>query len=124
MRVPKERFLDLADQAFEELPENLRETLYNVEIDVKASPGREAGRWKGDRGLLGLYVGATREEMMSPFSGSYLPSRILLYHRNIEALCQDEAELVRQVRLTLRHEIAHHLGISDKELKAKWPEGA
>ncbi|MBI5242992.1 MAG: metallopeptidase family protein [Elusimicrobia bacterium] len=124
MEIPRPDFLQLAEEAFAELPQSIRELLYNVEIDVKALPGREAGRFCGSRGVLGLYHGLTREQMLSPLSGSYLPPRIILYQRNIEALCFDQADILRQIRLTLRHEIAHHLGISDRQLRAKWPEGA
>jgi predicted Zn-dependent protease with MMP-like domain len=28
------------------------------------------------------------------------------------------------VRLTLRHELAHHFGFDDDDLAAAWPEGA
>jgi len=124
MRIPRAGFIRLAEDALSELPEWVRELLYNLEIEVKALPGPEAGRWRGSRRILGLYTGLTREQMLSPLSGSYLPPRIILYQRNIEPFCADEAALLCQIRLTLRHEIAHHLGMSDDELRRKWPEGA
>ncbi len=62
--------------------------------------------------------------MLSPNSGSYLPARILLYQRNISELCEDEARLAREIRKTLRHEIAHHFGYSEEDIRRVWPEGA
>ena len=114
----------MAQREFEGLPPQVRRLLHNVEIGVKALPGAEAGRWKGSRRLLGLYSGLTREQMLSPMTGTHLPSRIVLYQRNLEDGCGSPDELSRRVATTLRHEIAHHFGFSEEELRRAWPEGA
>ncbi len=124
MKLTRKRFDQLAQAGLSELPDDIRRLLYNLEIDVRALPGAEAGRLKGSKTLLGLYTGLSRQDMMSPYSGSYLPARILLYQRNLEAACPSEAELKSRIRLTLRHEIAHHLGFSEEDIKRRWPEGA
>lgn len=124
MKVPIATFRRLAEKALAEVPKPFLDLLVNLEIDVKASPGAEAGRWKGSKNLLGLYKGLKRHDMKSPFYGGYMPARILLYQNNIQSLCASEDELAHRIRLTLRHELAHHLGFSDEELKEKWPEGA
>lgn len=124
MKRTRARFERLADQALGELPPGILSLLYNMEICVRSVPGGEAGRLKGSKNLLGLYKGLKRDEMMSPLSGSYLPARIILYQKNIEALCRTEIDLKRQIRLTLRHEVAHHLGFSEDEIRRRWPEGA
>jgi predicted Zn-dependent protease with MMP-like domain len=124
MRLPRDAFLRLAEQALREIPGEFRALFYNLEIGVKALPGPEAGRARGSRSLLGLYQGPDRHEMLSPFSGSYLPPRILLYQRNLEAGCSGEEELLSEIRTTLRHEIAHHLGFSEARIRKAWPQGA
>ncbi|MFA6093444.1 MAG: metallopeptidase family protein [Elusimicrobiota bacterium] len=125
MQVSPEEFDRLAEEAFSAIPAPIRECLYNVELDVRAHPGPEAGRLRGTRGLLGLHIGPSRAELLAAGdSPPQMPARILLYHRNIEADCPDLPELRRQIRLTLLHEIAHHFGIDDKELREQWPEGA
>ena len=124
MKFPRRLFETLAEKALAEVPRPFLDLLHNLEIDVKSFPGTEAGRWKGSPHLLGLYKGLNRDEMRSPLSGSYLPARIVLYQRNIEALCPSEEELARRIRLTLRHELAHHFGFTDEDLREKWPEGA
>lgn len=124
MKLTRAAFDRLARLALAQLPKDILKLLYNVEIDVRAMPGVEAGRLKGSKSLLGLYKGLKRQDMMSPYSGSYLPARILLYQRNLEALCPSEAELKSRIQLTLRHEIAHHLGFSEEDIQARWPEGA
>lgn len=124
MRIPRGRFEQLAEKAVAEIPKQFRDLLYNIEIDVKSVPGPEAGKWRGSSRLLGLYGGLPREAMASPFSGSYLPARIVLYQRNIQSLCETEVDLVKRIRLTLRHEIAHHFGFSEGDIRRRWPEGA
>jgi predicted Zn-dependent protease with MMP-like domain len=114
----------LAEKALADIPRQFRDLIVDLEISVKAAPGPESGRWRGSKNLLGLYQGLRRADMLSPFSGSHEPARITLYQRNIESLCRDDGELARQIRITLRHELAHHFGFSDQDLKKKWPEGA
>lgn len=115
IRLTRERFEELAELALEALPAEFREALVDVEIAVRAVPGKEAGRWKGSRTLLGLYSGLTREEMKRA-DQPYEPARILLYQRNLEADCATEAELAEELATTLRHEIGHHFGMGDAHL--------
>ena len=124
MKVPRSRFERLAEAALAGIPRRFRDLIVDLEISAKAAPGPEAGRWKGSQNLLGLYTGLRRADMTGPFTSSHEPARIFLYQRNIESLCRDEAELARQVRVTLRHELAHHFGFTDQDLREKWPEGA
>lgn len=124
VRLARDSFERLVERALAELPEDFRDRVVNVEIAVRARPGREAGRLRGSRSLLGLYLGPPRSALAALDALPALPARILLYQRNIEAACASAAEVKRQVRLTLRHELAHHFGFTDRELRAIWPEGA
>jgi predicted Zn-dependent protease with MMP-like domain len=45
-----------------------------------------------------------------------MPDRITIYRRPICALCATEEEVVRQVRVTVIHEVGHHFGLSDARL--------
>ncbi|MHC4938445.1 MAG: metallopeptidase family protein [Planctomycetota bacterium] len=61
---------------------------------------------------LGLYIGhdiATR----SHADGARLPPRIEIYQRNIERIARDPEEAREELRITLFHEIAHHLGFDE-----------
>ena len=124
MKVSRARFERLVESALRGIPQMFRGLIVNLEISVQGLPGPEAGRWQGSRNLLGLYKGLPRADMATPLSEAHPPARIILYQRNIEALCPDEAELGRRVQLTLRHELAHHFGFTDEDLKRRWPEGA
>jgi predicted Zn-dependent protease with MMP-like domain len=111
--MERRKFEALVAQALRGLPRAFREKLTNVAIIVEDSPPEEAQT----RGLLlGLFHGVPRTEK-SVFSSSP-PDRIFLYQRNIEAVCADEAEVRRQIRATLLHEVGHYFGLSEDELRS------
>jgi len=124
LKVTRVRFERMTETALRRIPRPFRDLIVNLEISVKARPGMEAGSWRGSRTLLGMYRGLRRADMVSPYCGAHTPARIMLYQTNIETLCRNEAHLARQIRTTLRHELAHHFGFSDRDLEEKWPEGA
>ena len=45
-----------------------------------------------------------------------LPDRITIFRLPILARCATEADVVRQVRITVIHEVGHHFGIGDARL--------
>ena len=44
-------------------------------------------------------------------------TRVLLFKRNLEKICRDRDDLVEQIQVTVRHEIGHHLGLSEEDLE-------
>ena len=124
MKVSRAEFEKLAEEALAEVPRRFLDILVDLEIAVRALPGREAGRWAGSKTLLGLYSGLTRQQMLSPSSGSHEPARVVLYQKNLEEDCRTLPELKDRIAVTLRHELAHHFGFTDADLRRKWPEGA
>lgn len=110
-------FEKLAARVIRGLPAEFRARLENVVITVKAAPDRAQVRRFG-RGLLGLYEGVPLLERGQSYSGA-MPDKITLFRNNIEAVCGDEAEVAEKVRHTLLHEIAHHFGTSDEELRER-----
>jgi predicted Zn-dependent protease with MMP-like domain len=110
--MEQSKFEELVARALDDLPEAFREKLTNVAIIVEDSPPPNA-ETKGL--LLGLFHGIPRTE--KSVSGSSPPDRIFLYQRNIEAICRTEAEVRRQIRATLLHEVGHYFGLSEDELR-------
>jgi predicted Zn-dependent protease with MMP-like domain len=110
--MDRTRFEELVEQALDDLPEAFREKLTNVAIMVEDLPPEEPRR--GGL-LLGLFHGIPRTEKSIFFSSP--PDRIFLYQRNIEAVCRSEAEVRRQIRATLLHEVGHYFGLSEDELR-------
>jgi predicted Zn-dependent protease with MMP-like domain len=116
MEVSEARFEKLVADALDTLPPSLGELMDNVAVLIEDWPTAEqlAGRTGS---LLGLYEGIalTRRSPLS-YSGA-MPDRITIFRRPIAGLAHTEEQLVRMVRTTVIHEVAHHFGISDARLK-------
>jgi predicted Zn-dependent protease with MMP-like domain len=110
--MERTKFEALVAQALNGLPRTFREKLTNVAIIVEDLPPEEA---ESEGLLLGLFHGIPRTEKSVFFSNP--PDRIFLYQRNIEAICSSEAEVRRQIRATLLHEVGHYFGLSEDELR-------
>lgn len=115
----RERFEDLVAEALAGLPEEFRERLDNLDVEVLDWPtarhmarGGVRHRWQ----LLGLYEGIPLTRRDAGY-GMVLPDRITIFRRPIELICRSEEEIVRQVRNTVIHEIGHHFGIDDERLR-------
>lgn len=100
-------------QALERLPGVFRRKLTNIAILVEDSPPPGAGERNGL--LLGLFHGVPLPEK-SVFSATP-PDRIVLYQKNIEAVCSGDEEVRQQVRHTLLHELGHYFGLTEDELR-------
>lgn len=109
VEIAEERFFALVEQAFSGIPEELTKLLDNVALFV------EDDAPASDPGLLGLYVGTPLTDRDSGYAGA-MPDRIMVYRRPILSMCETEDEVVREVAITVAHEIAHHFGIDDERL--------
>ena len=101
------RFARLVSRALADLPERYRVRMRNIEIVIEDTSPAEQGD------LLGLYEGVPLTERRDE---PYLPDRISIYRRNIEAMSSSPRVQAKVVRDTVIHEIAHHFGISDERL--------
>ena len=106
--------------AIDALPRSFREHLREVNVSVDELPSLELLTAEDpplDPEVLGLFVGLPRSEQTVFSPGGELPPRILLFQRNLERAAQDEAELVEEIGVTLRHELAHYLGLEEDEIE-------
>jgi len=129
VRVTPEKFRQMAEAELARIPNQVRALLVNVTIETMDSPGEEADDLEdGDENdatdLLGLYCGPEREDFLSGAANGQLPAKVYLYQWNLEDSVGSIEELQKEIRLTLRHELAHHFGFDDDELERVWPEGA
>jgi predicted Zn-dependent protease with MMP-like domain len=115
--LPLERFEELVRQAVESLPLEFLSRLDNVDVVVERSPSAEKlaqyGLGPGET-LFGLYEGVPLTGRGS--FGPVMPDKITVFQRPIERACDNEEELVEEVRATVAHEIAHYFGIDDERL--------
>ena len=109
----RKRFERLVDDALSSLPPELLGYLDNVQLTVEDVPPPDPAGG-GDEVLLGLYEGVPRTER--ELGVAFLPDRITLFRRPLEAQVRNRRELADAVRETVVHEIAHHLGIDDDRL--------
>jgi len=112
LRLSREEFDNLVEEAVVRLPRVFREKLSNVAIEVADHPPQGE---EDDTTLMGIFQGVPMTEK-SVFQSSG-PDRVVLYQRNIEAACSSRKELVREIRLTLLHELGHYFGLSEDELE-------
>jgi len=49
--------------------------------------------------------------------GMVLPDKITIFQQTIEAICRSDEEILAEVEKVVKHEIAHHFGISDARLR-------
>ncbi len=114
-----EKFEQLVAEALDELPEFFQKKLQNVEVVVADWPTAAEMRSVGLRPgqlLFGLYEGVPQTRRTSHY-GLVLPDKITIYRLPIERVCHTPEAVISQVQRTVKHELAHHFGISDDRLR-------
>ena len=110
-------FESLVDRALAAIPPPYRDALQEVAVIVEEEPSPEQLEENGldaDESMYGLYEGIPRTDYGADWAAS--PNRITLFRRPLEEDFPDRRELEDEVRLTVLHELAHHLGIDDDRL--------
>ena len=120
MRLSRNRFEALVAEGVARIPKKFLDYLENVAVLVEDEPSKETLRSVGITGpgetLYGLYEGVSHAA-----GGHYhrsLPDRIIIYQRPIEENAESEEEVREMVADTVWHEIAHHLGMDEGEVRA------
>lgn len=118
-RVSKPRFDELVEEALAELPPDFAEFISEVPVEVRDRPTAaqmaSLGLGPGNL-LLGLYQGRPRTQRRVEDSGR-MPDVIYIFQEPIQLVCNSERELIQQVRKTVLHEIGHHFGMDENDLK-------
>jgi Flp pilus assembly protein TadD/predicted Zn-dependent protease with MMP-like domain len=108
-------------RAIEELEPAHRELLAAATLEVEDLPSIEdlgAAEPPFSPTILGLYRGLPVG--VDPTPGSKAPARaVVLYRMNLGRASHSRAELNRQIRHTLRHEIGHLQGYDEDELRRR-----
>jgi predicted Zn-dependent protease with MMP-like domain len=110
-------FRQAVTEAIINLPRSIREYVDDVPILVEDFPSRELLAQESiSPQILGLYIGMPRTE--AEITAQPLePTRVILFKRNLEKVCRDRSELLDQIQITVRHEIGHHLGLSEEDME-------
>jgi len=122
----RQRFDALLEQVIAELPENLRRRLDEVPLLADDRPDADTCRKLGVNHtiqLCGLYTGIPLTERSVQHSG-VLPDRVRIFREGIVAAARGGARgaasdrrLKREIRRTVLHEIGHHFGLGEAELR-------
>jgi predicted Zn-dependent protease with MMP-like domain len=105
--ISVKRFERLVGEALDEIPDELWERFTNVAVVIEDEHPDEPD-------ILGLYTGIPLTERWD--YGGVLPDRIVIYRLPLCRMCSDDEELVEEIRITVVHELAHHVGIDDDQL--------
>lgn len=113
MPISRTRFARIVDDAIDELPEWVVERIDNLFVVVEDAPTAEQD--PDGEGILGIYEGISLAERGVDYFGT-TPDRIVIFYRPHLELGLSDEELADEVRRTVLHEVAHHLGIDDARL--------
>jgi len=107
--MSRERFEELVTAALDAVPAELSALIDNCVVLVEDDPPAD------DPDLLGVYDGTPLTERDGWYS-MVTPDTITVFRRPTLEMCDSEEEVVREVGITVVHEIAHHFGIDDDRL--------
>jgi predicted Zn-dependent protease with MMP-like domain len=117
--MDRDEFELLVVSAVENLPEDIRAMMENVDIVVEDWPARQQlsrSGLKGSSTLLGLYEGVPLTARGTHY-GLVAPDKITIFQKPVEAMARQREAVIRQIQEVVRHEIAHHFGIGDVRLR-------
>ena len=116
--MKREHFTKIVEEALDSLPQEFRSRIRNVAILVEDLPPNQPSSPQSGRRqlLLGIFHGVptTRKSIFDLATG---PDHVVLYQKNIEAVCSSVAEVRQQIRLTVIHELGHYFGLDESQLK-------
>ncbi len=117
--MKRARFEALVRKALAGLPAEVRGHLDSVEVVVLDHPSRELllslDMDPEEDTLLGFYDGVPITERFEHQDATPIPVRdtIMIFQEPLEEMCESDDELLEEIRITVVHEVAHHLGLDD-----------
>jgi len=119
MKLSEKDFDRIVKKAIQNIPHEIQQYLDNIIISVRKCPSKKMLREMGlspDEPLLGLYDGVSLLDR-SVTSPPLFPDSIILFQEPLEEMCDTMKELEEEIEVTVVHEIAHFVGISDERLE-------
>jgi len=118
MKLNNKEFDRIVQQAIGRIPEEIRRHLDNILITVQKRPTPEMLEEMGyppDEPLLGIYWGVPLNERSVAEPPLY-PDTIFIFKEPLEEMCETREELEEEIEITVVHEVAHFLGMSEERL--------
>ncbi len=118
VKLSEKEFDGIVQKAILRIPSEIRQHLNNIVITVRKRPSRQM-REELELGsgepLLGLFEGVSLIER-SVTSPPLYPDIIYLFQEPLEAICETPEELEEEIEITVVHEIAHFIGMTEERL--------
>jgi predicted Zn-dependent protease with MMP-like domain len=120
----RQRFGRIVACALDELPTDVVAMLDNVEVVVEDEPtaeqlalghGYPGAAGSDEETLFGLYEGVPLTRRGSDYH-LVPPDRITIFRGPLERACRSPQAIAREVRVTVMHELGHHLGFEEERL--------
>lgn len=123
-RMSMRQFCKIVGRVVETLPDELKQYLDNVVVDVEDEPDLDTLREMGyteeeiDEGasLYGLFSPLPLPDTQG-MDFHEPPHRIIIYKLPLEEDFPSRHELLMEIRKTVIHELAHHFGYTDADLE-------
>jgi len=113
-QIPDETFEDWVFDALDEIPEQFRSALGSLAVLIEQEPARGQLERLGVPGMYGLFEGVPHGGYEAGWA--LQPSRITIFRGPCLRSAATVDGVRARVRDTVRHEVAHQLGISDARL--------
>lgn len=118
MKLSEKEFDRIVKRAIRRIPGEILQHLDNLVISVRKKPAKamldEIDLLPGEV-LFGLFQGVSLLER-SVTSPPLFPDTIFLFQGPIEESCKTVEELEEQIEITVVHEVAHFVGMSEERL--------
>ena len=115
LEMSDDAFEALVQQAIDAIPESIFAMMDNVIFFIEDEYTPEPGEPE-NREILGIYDGISLTERDLDWAAGALPDRITIFKNPTLRICKTTDDVVREVGITVMHEVAHHFGIGDAKL--------
>ncbi|HOC46422.1 MAG: metallopeptidase family protein [Syntrophorhabdaceae bacterium] len=119
IKMDDKEFDSIVAKAIENIPYEIRQYLDNIVISVKKRPSRLMMREMGippGECPLGLFQGVPLTERSATIPPLY-PDMIYLFQEPLEEMCNTREELEEEIEITVVHEVAHYIGMTEERLE-------
>jgi predicted Zn-dependent protease with MMP-like domain len=119
--MKQDAFEKVVREVLDELPKDLREALATVQIVVREAPEAEDLDKAGldeEEDLYGYFDGVSLSDKSVQYPDPF-PDRVVLFRRALTEDFPKAADLKREIRVTLIHELGHFFGMDEDDLAAR-----
>jgi predicted Zn-dependent protease with MMP-like domain len=107
--ITLDEFEVLVAEAMDGVPEPFASAMHEVAVVIEQRSPSHMGT------LFGLYQGVPLTHGNNP--SGFLPPQISIYVHPMVDVCHTREDLIEQVRITVLHELGHHLGMDEDQLE-------